>query len=435
MPKTTEILTVMQTDIEVSNLGGGNFSTPLDVHKFLRNEEFRDQVFAAAISQSQQTKFDCDFDPYILNLIGSLSKSRSACSKINMRLKIGIVFAMWKEAFRLRPQSEKNPHGENSLLAKVKSLRWLLDGTTIDWHIFAIDDGCPDDSGGVARALVEEHGLSRNVSIAKLEDLLAMRTCVVPNLKSIAQSEKGGAIAWGSMLAVESGCDLVLYTDCDNSVEIAQLGLLLERSLANVSSVVIGNRFPYESYSFWHPERKNDLPGSKLISHLRRAVALNCVLPPDVPSPFKLFDAKTIMGVIKNLTIFNFSFDFDIVLGLKSSGVQIEMVPVVYLDSYEETTWNSLGYEKVLFDKLTTFVSAAKRHGFKVRPKIVKIVNTYIKSPTDIGVLLHAELPYELQNTDDSKVGSLQTMSAAQVENWLQGLGLPVKALADHDLT
>jgi len=65
-------------------------------------------------------------------------------------VKIGVVFAMWGEQHRLYPKNQSNPHGEDLLRVKLEQLDWAAQNSAIDWTLYAVDDGCPYNSGQIA---------------------------------------------------------------------------------------------------------------------------------------------------------------------------------------------------------------------------------------------------------------------------------------------
>ncbi|NIP98614.1 MAG: glycosyltransferase, partial [Akkermansiaceae bacterium] len=93
--------------------------------------------------------------PIEARIAGLLAESRRWVLGADSPLKVGVVFAMWGEQNRLRPQSADNPHGENSLVTKLEQLDWLTEGSPIEWRLYAVDDGCPHGSAAIAAGIAQ----------------------------------------------------------------------------------------------------------------------------------------------------------------------------------------------------------------------------------------------------------------------------------------
>jgi len=81
--------------------------------------------------------------PMEARMAGLLACSKKWMLQNQQPKKVAVVFAMWGEQNRLLPKSENNPNGEDSLVAKLEQLDWAARESTIDWHLYAVDDGCP----------------------------------------------------------------------------------------------------------------------------------------------------------------------------------------------------------------------------------------------------------------------------------------------------
>lgn len=180
--------------------------------------------------------------PLEFKLAVKLADARRYGVGVKRPLNIGVVFAMWGEQNRLHPKSDDNPNGEDSLRTKIEQLHWATEGTTIDWTLYAVDDGCPYDSGKIAQEIADLHPLGDRVKVLFLGDAVPTDSGPLRELKSPNDSRKAGAIILGCMQALADGKDAVIYTDADNSVHLGQIGLLLRPFLENGRRVVLGNR-------------------------------------------------------------------------------------------------------------------------------------------------------------------------------------------------
>lgn len=167
------------------------------------------------------------------------------------------IFAMYGEQNRIRKKIE-HVNGQDSLRMKVRQLKWLFAGEEEKtWEIIAVDDGCPNNSRGLAQAIVDKEEYS-NVHVLGLEDAV---TKSIPFFRDrgltrgCKESRKGGAILYGlyhaaSQLHInghrqhKSSMNLVMYTDSDLSLDMSLCGLLVSDILGvKKSQVSIGARY------------------------------------------------------------------------------------------------------------------------------------------------------------------------------------------------
>ena len=88
--------------------------------------------------------------PLEFKLAVKLVESRQYLQGVARPLKLGVLYAMWGEHHRLLPKTTENPNGEDSLRVKLTQLDWACAGTPLEWRLYAVDDGDPYDSGGIA---------------------------------------------------------------------------------------------------------------------------------------------------------------------------------------------------------------------------------------------------------------------------------------------
>ena len=128
---------------------------------------------------------------------------------------------------RLRPRSDDNPTGEDALHTKLDQLEWLFDGTGVDWRVYPVDDGDPEDSAAVAERRAADHPCGDRVTVLRLGEALPDERGPLRDLAHVDDSRKGGAIVHGADVAIGDGCGAIVMTDADNSVNLGQVGLLL----------------------------------------------------------------------------------------------------------------------------------------------------------------------------------------------------------------
>ena len=359
--------------------------------------------------------------PLEFKLAAKLVDSRRYALSVGRRLNIGVVFAMWGEQNRMLPKSDINPNGEDSLRTKITQLNWVTAGTPIDWTLYAVDDGCPYDSGNIAQDIAKTHLLGEKVKVFFLSKAVPTDSGPLKNLKSAGDSRKAGAVILGCMHAVSDGKDAVIYTDADSSVHLGQIGLLLRPFVDNGYRIVLGNRKDPDAVLLKEEGRWGI--GIKLLRHMQRmvgqAIFSNNIL--DTQAAFKLYERNILQQIIDEPTVFDFSFDTDWLLAAISMGEPLAKVPFAFIDSFAEsasitqgpmTTWEML---------LKGLVKAVRRHGVPHSEGMARVLDEEIQSSADLDILIH-HLPPELENVDPGVLGDPAVMSPKAVQEWIQQL-------------
>ncbi|MCP5034253.1 MAG: glycosyltransferase family 2 protein, partial [Actinomycetia bacterium] len=225
---------------------------------------------------------------------------------------------------------------EDSLNTKLDQLAWLFDGSNVDWSLIAVDDGDPDDSAAVAIEAAQRHREKDRVTVLRLADSIPTDSGPLASLAQVDDSRKGGAIALGTHHAIEAGADVVVITDADNSVDLGQIGLLLQ-PFSNGAGVVIGDRKHADSVLVKAEARWG--PGIVVLRHIQRMVghALFDRGLRDTQAAFKLYRREALEAILAAPSTFGFSFDSDWLFAAVAAGERIERVPFAFIDSFEES--------------------------------------------------------------------------------------------------
>ena len=233
-----------------------------------------------------------------------LAESKAVVQRLDWDGTLAVVFAMWGEQRRLRPRSDSNPAGEDALHTKLDQLAWLFEGSRTQWLVYPVDDGDPDDSAVVAIERAAEHREGRRVSVLRLTDEVPTDTGPLASLGHVDDSRKGGAIVWGAATAVAEGCDAVVLTDADNSVNLAQMGLLVG-PFRDGYEVVVGDRKHPDSALVKAEARWG--PGIVVLRHMQRMVgrALFAGGLRDTQAAFKLYGRAALDDILRGEGFFD----------------------------------------------------------------------------------------------------------------------------------
>tara|TARA_R110002124_G_scaffold27594_6_gene98340 strand:- start:2687 stop:3922 length:1236 start_codon:yes stop_codon:yes gene_type:complete len=394
------------------------------VHAYLRDKQFQDTILQAA-EAVRITGGHARIDeprlqsPPIRQLVNILAQSRREVLAIDRPIRVAIVFAMWKEVRRLLPASGDNPLGEDCLMRKFEWLDWLFAGTPVDWHLYAVDDDCPQDSAAVAERIGRQSAYADRLTVLRLSDGFPYATLPLSRLASLADSVKGGAIALGVLAAAQDGCDYIGFTDCDNSIHVGQFGLCLGVALRNQALAVSGERLSAEGFIFWHEERPTAHDHELLVSHMRQMLVPEKMAISDLSSALKLFDASYFRRVVERLTVFNFSFDEDLALIVTHDRIPVYEPPYVFLDSFEESTWHAHGNHKIQHERLMGVLAAARANGVAFDPDLADTIETLLPTHHDLEALLDAGAPPQMVGASEEQMGRPETMNPREIRAWV----------------
>ncbi|OKP64856.1 hypothetical protein BTE77_33960 [Ensifer adhaerens] len=115
-------------------------------------QRFLDVATKAAVSECwdiSDLMSVADGDPVVATVSSLLAQAKRAAAQSEVSQRLALVVPMWREVRRLQPKSEANPHGENCAREKLRALDWLFSGTKTDWHVFFVDDDCPEVSSKI----------------------------------------------------------------------------------------------------------------------------------------------------------------------------------------------------------------------------------------------------------------------------------------------
>ena len=108
-----------------------------------------------------------------------IAKSKKYLSKINKKVHLSVVFAVYKEHNRILTR-EEHDHGEDFLMVKINQLEQLTkDFDNVSWDMLIVDDGCPNNSGQIAQKILNEKYTGDNVEVLFLKDAIEKKLDVV----------------------------------------------------------------------------------------------------------------------------------------------------------------------------------------------------------------------------------------------------------------
>jgi len=244
------------------------------------------------------------------------------------------IWAMYGEKNRIRTKAE-HENGQNFMVNKLKQLEWLFGDSKNNqtYDVVCVDDGCPDKSGDLARAVVAKEGLT-NVTILDVRDAFKSKDQFFLDRgldEAGKKSRKGGAILYGlrevaQKPAVHGKPNLVMYTDSDLSTDMALCGLLSYGILKAGCSMSAGARYgtpgtflvkPPDHGAAPHPTSHYEQPNMMKIV-LRHYVRVR-LLPMlqgiyDTQCAFKCFKREHLLDITQDVKSLQADFDMELLL-------------------------------------------------------------------------------------------------------------------------
>lgn len=279
--------------------------------------------------------------PIAVRLALKLAASRAVVREIGEPAHLSVVFAVYKEHTRiLRP--EEHEHGEDFLRRKLGQLEWLFGRTPQhSWDLTVVDDGCPEGSGALAQAILNETP-DMEARVLYLDDAIAEGLTIAAGLSSTDDSRKGGSIRYGMWDAARQDRPnhVILFTDADLSTHLAQAGLLLDPIFREKQQAAIGSRRHPASVVLKEGTRNHR---GKLFIYLWKRLIPQLQGITDTQCGFKAFRAAMLNTWIEDVTESGFAFDIEFLLRTERTAPgTISTVPVAWIDSDAASTTTDL---------------------------------------------------------------------------------------------
>ncbi len=301
-------------------------------------------IEASGASRAELVALDAAADPNVpiaVRLALKLAASRAAVREFREPAHLSVVFAVYKEHTRiLRP--DEHEHGEDFLRRKLDQLGWLFERTPWHtWDLTVVDDGCPERSGDLAQAVLNETP-DVDARVLFLADAIEEGLPIIKGLTSTDDSRKGGSIRYGMWEASrhDRPNHVILFTDADLSTHLAQAGLLMGPIIREGRNAAIGSRRHPASVVLKEGSRNNR---GKLFIYLWKRLIPRLGEITDTQCGFKAFRADQLAGWIADVTENGFAFDIEFLLRTdREDPGMISIVPVAWIDSDAASTTTDL---------------------------------------------------------------------------------------------
>ena len=267
-----------------------------------------------------------------------IAKSKQIISEIKKKIHLTIIFAVYKEHNRILTKKE-HPHGEDFLMKKIDQMQKLTsEFDNVTWDMLVIDDGCPENSGEIAKEILKTRYNGNNVEVLFLQDAIDNKLEVVKNIKTTNDSRKGGSIEYGMCYAANKNIEnnIIIYTDADLSTHLGQCGLLVDSIINENKNAAIASR--REASSIVKKTGAKNLSEKLFIYLWKRMISrLNYIV--DTQCGFKAFNSETVKKIILKNEEKKFAFNIELLL--KTDILErhsIKKVPIAWINSSKATT-------------------------------------------------------------------------------------------------
>ncbi len=355
------------------------------------------------------------------SLAAFLAISKNKLKKYRYKkLKLAILMNLIHEQNRLKPSSEKNPNGENSLKNKIDQLNWLLKDTEIEYRLIYVSGNCPWGSDGV---------LESEITRIKAENVIHIKVGDYKVGDTYTKNQKGGEIIFGirSILQMkgypdQGHFDCMLFTDADMTFDLGQIGTLLDGYFSGMD-LITGNRMDPQSILVKNMTRAGS--GMLMYRHLQRKLAPGFFIDKnlhDTQCPWKFLSNIVLADIQDDLDSMDWSIDTDILSAADKHGYPLNIVPVTAIDSEFESHGKAIGHFRRNRTIIDGTLHQAEKYILQYDEEIAGFVQKYLKTDEDYRKLLESGLPPSLLSLSNEDWGSSDRITLTLVEDWLKGL-------------
>ena len=301
-----------------------------------------------------------------------IAESRRILRSIDQPVTITLLNPVYKETERMQRRVE-HPYGEDSLRFKMNALKRLEElNTNLSCRLLIIDDGCPEGSGEMAQAILEEEypeAVARGMAgVYFLSQAIDEKDPDLPpgltHKDGDNRSVKGGAILFGMRKALADeparGRHIIVDNDADLSIHPEQVGLLLEPILQGQAEVVAGSRREVDSVALIGASRNTR--GNlfiKIWQHLLPQLGAQVI---DTNRAFKAFTSTALSTIIDRLHIYTFPYQIELLQAAISAGIAVEKRGIAYVDSEAASTQQGDTITETYLHQIHQIASIARRY-------------------------------------------------------------------------
>jgi hypothetical protein len=319
--------------------------------------------------------------PIVMHLAIKLAISKTIMHEIPP-FHVSVIIPAYGETIRVKPRGtgeNQDPRGENFVVEKHKQLEWLFKDSPSSYEVIFVDDMSQTGTSGEAiQRAINENQIPK-MEVIFLEAGVRFEkegsSLVSLSLRGIEfpkNTKKAGAVYYGSAKAIsqyEKPLPHVLFiTDCDLSVDVAQVGILVYPVITKQTSAVAGSRRLPTSILQIESSRNLRADAARYFRKL-----LLPDLPLDTQCGAKVIDAEMMEKVIRNgVSVLDYSFDVELLTLINSYDYPektVQAAALAWFDSNSLTTTDGSVHYGLL---KTQHLLAQKLHPNSQNPLILE---------------------------------------------------------------
>ena len=307
-------------------------------------------------------------------------ESEQVINELKEPVWLTLINPVYKETGRLQ-RREEHPHGENSLRTKIECIRYF-EGLNSNFHgrVFVVDDECPEGSGKIAEAILEEYPDSPH-KVFYLGKAIDDKDPDIPpgitHKNGSNRSVKGGASLYGMRKALSikvEGSHIVVDNDADLSVHPMQLGLLLKDIVNGEARAVAGSRREEDSIALIGGSR--DSRGSLFIKIWQHFLPQLAQRITDTNRAFKAFESRALEQILPLIKIYTFPYQIELLQACISNDILLVKKGIAYLDSEAASTQDGENITETYLNQIHQIIDIARR--YKTLPESDRIMQFFL---------------------------------------------------------
>ena len=265
-----------------------------------------------------------------------------------------------------------HPHGDDSIRFKIKTLQELEALNPLFTARFVvIDDECPDNSGLMARTIIEneypEAYKTGRYKVLFLGSAIEEKDPDFPSglthKSGSNRSVKGGALLFGMRSTVndiKDGLYILIDNDADLSVHPALTGILIENILSGKSKVVAASRREPDSVSIIGSTRNTR--GQFFIKIWRYLLPELAKIIKDTNRAFKAFESEALKQILNRIEIYTFPYQIELLQACISHGIPLQKRGISYIDSEAASTQSGSDITETYLNQIRQIIDIALRY-------------------------------------------------------------------------
>lgn len=293
-------------------------------------------------------------------------ESELSFQHLDQPLLLTLINPVYKETGRLR-RREDHPHGENSLQIKIECIRYFESlNANFKGRIFVVDDGCPNQSGAMAKDIIDGYPDSPH-RVFFLDKAIDDNDPELPpgitHKSGTNRSVKGGAVLFGMRKALLDEVDhlhIIVDNDADLSIHPMQLGLLIKDIVNNKAKAIAGSRREEDSVALIGAGRNQR--GSlfikiwqSLLPDLARGIT-------DTNRAFKAFESEELKEILPFISTYTFPYQIELLQACISKGIELRKQGIAYLDSEAASTQSGEEITETYLSQIHQIIDISRRY-------------------------------------------------------------------------